>query len=156
LPFITNQSSVTDYPDMAIDNNDNIIVTGYGQGDVDPSAGITNVGGSVSADVIVAKYTPSMQLDWAFSLNSTKAIFEVPHLLVIDSLNNIYVAGYFSNSNTVDFDPGVGTANLTCSASYDIFYAKYNSSGVYQWFRFMEHNPFECMECREENCCYSD
>jgi hypothetical protein len=133
LPFITNQSSVTDYPDMAIDNNDNIIVTGYGQGDVDPSAGITNVGGSVSADVIVAKYTPSMQLDWAFSLNSTKAIFEVPHLLVIDSLNNIYVAGYFSNSNTVDFDPGVGTANLTCSASYDIFYAKYNSSGVYQW-----------------------
>ncbi len=133
LPFITNQSSVTDYPDMAIDYNDNIVVTGYGLGDVDPGAGVTTVGGSVSADIIVAKYTPSMQLDWAFSLNSTNGISEVPHQIVIDSLNNIYIAGYFSNSNTVDFNPGTGTANLTCSASYDIFYAKYTSSGVYQW-----------------------
>ncbi len=133
LPLITNQTISTDYPDMAIDNNDNIVVTGYGLGDVDPGAGVTTVGGSVSADIIVAKYTPALQLDWAFSLNSTKAISEVSHQVVIDSLNNIYIAGYFSNINTVDFDPGVGTANLTCSASYDIFYAKYNSFGVYQW-----------------------
>ncbi|HOS47030.1 MAG TPA: T9SS type A sorting domain-containing protein [Bacteroidia bacterium] len=133
LPFISNQSSSIDYPDMAIDNNDNIVVTGFGQGDVDPSAGVTSVGGSVSADIIVAKYSSLLQLDWAFSLNSTNGISEVPHQIVVDSLNNIYIAGYFSNSNTVDFDPGAGTANLTCSASYDIFYAKYNSSGVYQW-----------------------
>ena len=133
LPFITNASSVTDYPDMTIDNSNNIIVTGYGQGDVDPSAGVFSVGGSVSADIILAKYTPSLQLDWAFSLNSTRGISEVPHQVVVDSLNNIYIAGYFSTSDTVDFDPGVGVAQLICSPSYDIFYAKYNSSGAYQW-----------------------
>ncbi len=133
LPFITNQSSVTDHPDLTIDNSNNIIVTGYGQGDVDPGAGVFSVGGSVSADIILAKYTPSLQLDWAFSLNSTRGISEVPHQVVVDSLNNIYIAGYFSNTDTVDFDPGVGVAQLICSPSYDIFYAKYNSSGAYQW-----------------------
>ena len=55
LPLITNQSSVTDYPDMAIDHNNNIVVTGYGQGDVDPGAGVFSVGGSLSADIILAK-----------------------------------------------------------------------------------------------------
>lgn len=133
LPLITNQSSITDYPDMAIDYNNNIVVTGYGQGDVDPGAGVFSVGGSLSADIILAKYTPALQLDWAFSLNSTRGISEVSHQVVIDSSNNIYIAGYFSTSDTVDFDPGAGIAKLNCSPSYDIFYAKYNSSGVYQW-----------------------
>ena len=133
LPFITNQLSITDYPDMAIDYSDNIVVTGYGQGDVDPGAGVFTVGGSISADIILAKYTSALQLDWAFSLNSSRGISEVSHQVVVDSANNIYIAGYFSTSDTVDFDPGVGIAKLNCSPSYDIFYAKYNSAGQYQW-----------------------
>ncbi|TAL63049.1 MAG: T9SS type A sorting domain-containing protein [Bacteroidetes bacterium] len=51
-----------------------------------------------------------------------------------DASNNIYVVGVFQQ--TVDFDPGGGTANLTSPGGgnpYDVFVAKYSSSGVYQW-----------------------
>src|SRR3954470_14063933 len=45
---------------------------------------------------------------------------------------DVYVAGKFSGTN-VDFNPGAGVANLSSNGSSDIFLAKYNSAGQYQW-----------------------
>lgn len=63
-----------------------------------------------------------------FSLGST--LYQNGDAIAIDGSGNTFVTGYFEN--TVDFDPGAGTANLTAS-SHDIFFAKYSSTGVYQW-----------------------
>ncbi len=72
------------------------------------------------------------QLQWAFKqpspivggtitiINSTK-----------DSSGNLYYIGTFSN--TADFDPSSGVANLTAIASSDMFIAKYTSNGDYVW-----------------------
>lgn len=50
----------------------------------------------------------------------------------VDVSGNIYTTGTFKG--TVDFDQSSGTYNLTSiGGTQDIFFAKYNSSGVIQW-----------------------
>lgn len=53
--------------------------------------------------------------------------------IALDASGNIVVTGVFEA--TVDFDPGVGTTNLTSAGSQDIFVAKYNPSGGLAWAR---------------------
>ncbi len=52
--------------------------------------------------------------------------------IAVDGSGNVYITGYFSSS-AVDFNPGAGTANLSSAGDRDIFFAKYNSGGAYQW-----------------------
>ena len=51
--------------------------------------------------------------------------------VAVDSSGNVYTPGDFSD--TVDFDPGAGTANLTSNGSEDVFVSKVDSSGNYVW-----------------------
>ncbi|MEI8024114.1 MAG: SBBP repeat-containing protein, partial [Actinomycetota bacterium] len=51
--------------------------------------------------------------------------------VAVDSSGNIYTTGSFEG--TVDFDPGVGTANLTAVAFSDVFVSKLDASGNYVW-----------------------
>ncbi|MCP4851228.1 MAG: hypothetical protein GY900_05790, partial [Actinomycetia bacterium] len=53
------------------------------------------------------------------------------HSVAVDSSGNVYTAGDFFD--TVDFDPGAGTANLTSNGQQDMFVSKLDSSGNYVW-----------------------
>jgi len=68
-------------------------------------------------------------VDWANTSGSTGN--EYANGVAIDGTGNVYVTGQFTN--TVDFDPGAGTANLTSAGNTDAFVAKYDSAGVYLW-----------------------
>ena len=48
-----------------------------------------------------------------------------------DAAGNVYSTGYFQN--TVDFDPGAGTFNLTAAGSHDIYILKLTGSGNFMW-----------------------
>src|SRR5262249_14657408 len=50
-----------------------------------------------------------------------------------DGQGNTYVAGVFQG--TVNFDPGVGTCDLTSAGGNDAFVAKYDSQGALVWAR---------------------
>ncbi len=54
-------------------------------------------------------------------------------LVVVDSSNNLYLAGDFSG--TGDLDISSGTYYVSASGSDDTFISKYSSSGVRQWVR---------------------
>lgn len=51
--------------------------------------------------------------------------------LVTDSLGNVYSTGSFSG--TADFDPGLGTYNLTAVGLFDAFISKLDNAGNFVW-----------------------
>ncbi len=51
--------------------------------------------------------------------------------IVVDHSGNVYTCGIFKD--TVDFDGGSGTYNLTSAGDYDIFISKVDPSGNFMW-----------------------
>lgn len=58
-----------------------------------------------------------------------------------DANGNVFLAGTFQD--TIDFDPGPGTAWLTSTISYDVFIAKFDDLGNLIWVRSIEGTEFE-------------
>src|SRR5258706_11830610 len=112
---------------IAVDASGNIYTTGYFEGtaDFDPSAGIfnlTNVGGD---DIFVSKLDSNGNFVWAKSMGGTSA--EAGRGIGLDTNGNVYTTGFFQVIS--DFDPGVGTFNLTPAGALDIFISKLDSNG---------------------------
>lgn len=109
--------------DLAVDINGDIVVTGYF--DSTASFGgisLTSVG---SSDIFIAKYTNGGNVIWAVRAGGSS--YDQPYSVTTDNLGNIIVTGIFNGSATF------GTVTLNSFGNYDIFTAKYNSNGVFQW-----------------------
>lgn len=53
--------------------------------------------------------------------------------IATDDSGNVYTTGYFSG--TADFDPGVGTYNISAIGSRDIFISKIDANGNFVWVK---------------------
>lgn len=119
--------------DIAI-SGANVYLTGNFEGttDFNPAVGTNTLMSNGSLDMFIAKYDTTGAYQWAISMGSNNK-HDYTYALDIDAAENLYVTGGFEE--TVDFDPSVGTATLASASvnAQDIFVAKYNSSGVYQW-----------------------
>lgn len=82
---------------------------------------------------VISLSTYAQELDWVSGFIPMTGV--TVHASAIDAAGNIYTTGYFDG--TVDFDPGVGTYNLTSAGSYDIFIAKLDASGNLLWAKSM-------------------
>jgi hypothetical protein len=121
--------------DIAFDAAGNIIVVGAYQNatDFDPSGSTFNLTWGSGA-CFVAKYNPSGNFIWAGDFRTGGGVSA--NSVATDASNNVYVAGGFSE--TPDFDPGPGTANLTNvggAFSGDGYICKLNSAGAFVWVR---------------------
>ena len=113
-----------------LDSSGNIYTSGFffETADFDPGVGTANLTSAGSADVFVSKLDASGNYVWAKRFGGTS---RESGSSVLDSSGNIYTAGSFAG--TVDFDPGVGTANLTSAGDDDVFVSKLDASGTYVW-----------------------
>src|ERR1043166_537369 len=75
---------------------------------------------SLSAGTRLSGQAPIFQ--WADGIGGNAA--DAGLGIAKDQANNICITGKFSGAN-VDFDPGVGTANLSSNGGSDIYVAKY-------------------------------
>ena len=108
-----------------IDNLGNVYITGRFQNiaDFNPSlSGSTNLTSMGQNDIYFAKYDHNGNFMFAKSIGSIN--HEDSYSLSVDGYENIYITGSFQD--IADFDPGIGTANLTSVGSDDIFFAKYS------------------------------
>ncbi|MBL7798333.1 MAG: hypothetical protein JNJ90_17695 [Saprospiraceae bacterium] len=126
---------------LAVDAGGNVCVTGYfiNSVDFDPGPGTANLTGLGLYETFIAKYDASGNYLWAKSLGGPG--FEVGQGIALDAGGNLHITGYFTN--TVDFNPGPGTDNLTSTGNYDIFIAKYDASGNYIWAKGMGDTEYD-------------
>ncbi len=117
---------------IATDAAGNVFVTGEfgGPTDFDPGAGVTTLTPLGSFDIFILKLDTNGDLVFTFSLGGTGQ--DTGSYISIDASDNFYATGYYRN--TVDFDPGIGTNNLTSAGgSPDVFIAKFDVSANLQW-----------------------
>lgn len=118
---------------VATDAAGNVYSAGYFSGTVNFNPGgsylLTSLGLN---DGFVSKLDANGNFVWAFKLGSTLA--DEVKSIAVDATGNVFVCGSFKG--TVNFNPS-GTANLTSAGQDDIFIAKYDSNGNYQWAKRM-------------------
>jgi hypothetical protein len=125
-------SSANDYgKHIQINSNNDIYLDGYFNQSVDFDPGNGNTSLTGTFDIFVAKYDKNSNFLWAFKIGANGQ--EGSHGLVLDTHENVIINGRFQQ--TVDFDPGNGTTNLTASSNHDLFFAKYSKNGNFVWVK---------------------
>jgi hypothetical protein len=113
---------------VAIDANGDLLVTGWYSSTVDfnpsPAASFTLMSKG-DEDGFVAKLSSAGLFLWAKSFGGSGR--EGGLSAAVDAARNVYVQGMFSASG--DYDPGVGTFQLTSAGSYDVSLLKLDPSG---------------------------
>ena len=79
-------------------------------------------------DIFIAKFDNNGNLNWLRS--GTGSSDDYPYSISTDAIGNVYLGGTFS-SPYIRF----GNDSLALNGYYDIFLAKFNSSGTEQWIR---------------------
>ena len=120
---------------IAVDSVDNVYIVGAfgGTADFDPGAGTFNLTSADWNDIFVSKLDSAGNFVWAKGMGGTHDDYGFG--IAVDSASNVYTTGRFSD--TVDFDPGAGTFNLTSAGGDDIFVSKLDSAGDFVWAKGM-------------------
>ena len=115
------------------DKYGNVYVTGSFNNtiDLDPSLNTFSLSANnLSNDVFVAKYRNTGDFVWGFKIGGSDQ--EIGKKIAVDNLGNVFVMGSFQG--LVDFNPNGGVDTIRSpGSSTDIFIAKYDSVGNYQW-----------------------
>ena len=124
-------TSADQVSDMAVDTAGNILLVGQfsGTADFDPGAGNLNLTSAGDNDIFVVKLNDAGELVWASQFGNSGN--DLARGVAIDSDNNILTTGHFAT--TVDFDPGVGVANLVSNGMEDAFISKISDDAEYVW-----------------------
>lgn len=107
---------------IAVDNAGNTYLVGEFTiaSDFDPGPGTFNMVSAGSQDAFICKLDGDGNLVYAHRIGST--LLDRAWEIGLDSQNAVYVTGDFSG--TVDFDPGLGTYNVTSNGGTDAFVLK--------------------------------
>lgn len=124
-----------DVTDIAMDESENLAVTGAVFGNVTYTGGsfTTSAG---SQDILLASLTGNGTFLWAYPLGGPGAN-DIGYTVSKTDCGRIFVGGQFCSN--ADFNPGPGTAMLNGPAcgfsppAYSYFIASYDESGNYRW-----------------------
>ena len=131
---IGNQFDITPYS-IAIDNSQNILVTGgfTGTVDFDPSpAGVTNLSGG---GLFILKLDLDGNFVWVKRLNLLSSTYETIQVAT-DAGGNVFATGGFGS--TVDFNPGIGEFTITPSSGNTIYVLKLDANGDFAWVKTLD------------------
>lgn len=116
---------------IAVDAGGNVHIGGYfyDEADFDPGAGTAILTPIGSVDFFICKLDSAGNFVWAKQFGAYTGTNEFA--IALSASGNVHCTGDFRN--TVDFDPGTGTFELTSAGSADVFIATLDSSGDFVW-----------------------
>jgi len=112
---------------IVFDSNGNQIIVGNFSGtvDFDPNQGVNNLTSAGSDDMFILKLDNLGNFLWVKTIGGSGSD-GITHV-VINNQNEIIFSGIFQNS--VDFDPGSGSFNLTAAGAQDFVIEKLDNNG---------------------------
>ncbi|MBD2075897.1 DUF4347 domain-containing protein [Phormidium sp. FACHB-592] len=124
---------------ISVDGSGNVYTTGGFQGslDFDPSMGTFDLTSAGDNDIFVSKLDSNGNFVWARRMGGSSS--DYASSISVDGSGNVYTTGGFNGyttggfQDTVDFDPGTGTFNLTSTGFINIFVSKLDSNGNFVW-----------------------
>ncbi len=121
--------------DIALDSAGNAHITGrfLGTADFDPGVGISSLTSAGGSDVFIMNLDASGNHVWARGFGGNGA--DVADGIALDFAGNSHVAGSFFE--TVDFDPGFGTAHRTSAGSAGAFTLKLSPNMLFDFSGFI-------------------
>lgn len=116
---------------IVLDENSNVFITGYFNNtvDFDPGIGTHVLTTTGSRDMFILKLDSSGNFVWVRQIGGISG--EIGSSITLDESGNIYTTGEFLE--TIDFDPGPETYNLTSAGLSDIYVLKLDGSGNFVW-----------------------
>lgn len=116
---------------IVVDASGNVYTVGqfYNTTDFDPGVGVYNLVSAGSADIFISKLDAAGNFVWAKRIGSTSS--DYGYGIALDASGNVYTTGTFLG--TADFDPGIGTFNLSSAGSNDVFISKLDAAGNFVW-----------------------
>ncbi len=112
---------------IAVDNQDNVIITGSYSGSMYFGGNITVVGNTYS-DIYTAKYDSAGNILWAYGAGN-EGFYNAGEAVSADNNGNILVTGTFGG--TVLF----GRTVVTSTGTQDLFLTKYDAAGNVLWVK---------------------
>ncbi len=128
--------------DTAVDASGNMYVVGQFQNSATfGSYTITSAGNN---DIFIAKYSSSGVCQWAKRAGSTTG--DVGRGISISG-NSIYITGFFSGTANFNTPSTTGSNEITATGTEDMFVAKYDENGNFQWAK---RGGITATQCRGE------
>jgi len=125
---------------IALDEDENVYLTGNFSGNVDfnAGAGVFNINAPLTTSSFICKYTSTGHFLWAKGLIGGSV--QTTDIL-LDCQSNICLTGSFAKA---DFDPSPIFYMLQSDApsAFNNFYAKYNSNGDFLWVKQIGNNGY--------------
>lgn len=129
---ITMTGTVNTFPStITTDTSGNLYLTGefLESVDFDPGPDSFILTSNGSFDGFIQKLDPDGNLIWVKSIGGLDQ--DRAASISTDNDGNIYITGFYMG--LVDFDPGIGTYNLTSNGLTDIFILKLDTNGNFIW-----------------------
>lgn len=116
---------------IAMDKDQNLIVTGvfHGTVDFDPGPNSFPLSAGVEGSGFIVKLDENGEFLWAVKIVGDG--YSEIKAAKTDGTDNIFITGHFES--TADFDPSDGVSMLTSKGMEDIFIAKYTPQGQLMW-----------------------
>lgn len=119
----------------------NVYACGYFSLNIDfnPGFGDGILNASGGKDIFMIKLDAFGRFLWAKRIGSSGP--DIAKAINIDRFNNVYLTGTFWG--TTDFNPGMGTANLSSNGASDFFIARFDQNGNFTWARSIGSNAMD-------------
>ncbi len=124
---------------IALDDKDNVFLTGYYTEDVDFDPGPDTfylLSTNEDVNIFLCKLDANGQFVWAKNMSGNG----IGSKIKLDSIGNIYLMGNYEGS--VDFDPGPTVYSITSAGLLDQFICKLDTSGQFIWVKSLINDDF--------------